>query len=763
MMVKPIRLTTVMTHPVQYFAPWFRYIQGSCPEIDLTVLYATEPTDEQQGTGFGASFQWDIPLLEGYSNRVVRPARPEDDVHSNSFRGLDVPEIGKAILETRPDVVLIPGWHSVTQVRAIRACRRARIPILYRGDSNLLNRPRGWKRFAKSLRTRLLLRRFSAYLSVGRRAREYLLHHGVPAARIFSSPHCVDNDYFSRAAAPHQSDSGRTVARKRFGISENDFVVLFVGKFEEKKRPLDLVRAAAKLDKDVTLLMVGTGPLLDLCRAEAEQLGIEAAWAGFLNQSQLGPAYAAADCLVLPSDAGETWGLVVNEALGTGRPCVVSDRVGCAQDLIESGETGEVYRMGDISGLATALENLRRRTRDGFDWESRCRARADQYSFAKATTGLLAACQRSPARRKHAKRSPQQTRAPRVLAACGGMVIFGGMERMVFEVLRVVREPGGAVHCIVNNWENHRIVPVAQTIGASWSEGFYEYRVTRHQINPLKCLRLGWQMLRTSQGMLKDAFRFRPTHVLLPEHHSALVNAPVLLLLRFSGVRIVMRLGVAPSTIPFYRRLWKWIVNPIVDDFVCNSRFTRDQLLACDVPKHKVRYIYNTLPERDVAPSNGHVQDLNKVIYVGQIIPEKGVHVLLDALSLLVQRGHDVRLDVVGQIDGWEAPQYRGYRESLRERAAQDDLGGRVAFLGWREEVPELLARAGVHCCPSLPEQREAFGIVNIEAKAAGLPTVVFPSGALPELIAHGKDGWLCTAFTAEALADVRAVLSTSE
>jgi len=119
-----------------------------------------------------------------------------------------------------------------------------------------------------------------------------------------------------------------------------------------------------------------------------------------------------------------------------------------------------------------------------------------------------------------------------------------------------------------------------------------------------------------------------------------------------------------------------------------------------------------------------------------------------------VRRGHDVRLDVVGDMEGWVSPSYTGYREKLMARAAAPDLAGRVSFLGQREDVPALLAGAGVHCCPSLPALREGFGLVNIEAKQAGLPSVVFPTGALPELIEHGRDGWVCASATAEALSE---------
>jgi glycosyltransferase involved in cell wall biosynthesis len=233
------------------------------------------------------------------------------------------------------------------------------------------------------------------------------------------------------------------------------------------------------------------------------------------------------------------------------------------------------------------------------------------------------------------------------------------------------------------------------------------------------------------------------------------VNLPAWVVLRLLGVRIVMRLGTAPDRTPFYRRLWKYVMNPLVDEFVVNSRFTQKEVLENGISAGKVRHIYNAVPTRSASATVQPQKFANRIIYVGQIIPEKGVDLLLDAVKLLVRRGHsNVHLDCVGQMDGWESPTYRGYRQSLREKAAEPDLQGRVSFLGVREDVPELLSRATVHCCPSRPEQRESFGNVNVEAKAAGIPSVVFPTGALPEIVTHCADGWVCTDCSAEALAD---------
>ena len=80
-----------------------------------------------------------------------------------------------------------------------------------------------------------------------------------------------------------------------------------------------------------------------------------ASFAGFLNQTEISRAYVAADCLVLPSDHGETWGLVVNEALASDLPCLVSDACGCAEDLVGQKLS---FPMGDRKALAAKLERF---------------------------------------------------------------------------------------------------------------------------------------------------------------------------------------------------------------------------------------------------------------------------------------------------------------------------------------------------------------------------------------------------------------------
>jgi glycosyltransferase involved in cell wall biosynthesis len=332
------------------------------------------------------------------------------------------------------------------------------------------------------------------------------------------------------------------------------------------------------------------------------------------------------------------------------------------------------------------------------------------------------------------------------------MAIISGVERMSFEVLRTVRNRGGAVHCVVNKWASGQVVERAESIGASWSTGYYWYELRRRGSMRGHLLVL-WDVCRTSADLLRDARRFAPTHVFAPEFHAVLRSAPALWLLRQFGVRVILRLGNAPEQGRFNGFLWRRIINRCVDRFVPNSQFIHRELLAHGIAADKSLVVYNTVPHRNEA-WEPRQRIAGRIIYVGQIIPPKGVDLLLDAFALVLLSGADASLDIVGDMNGWEAPEFDGYRGRIRARAMSPEFAGRVRLLGSREDVPALMAAASVHCQPSRPEQKEGFAVVALEAKRSGLPSVVTMSGALPEMVTHLVDGWVCPEVTPEAIAE---------
>jgi glycosyltransferase involved in cell wall biosynthesis len=741
--MKPIRLTIVQTHPVQYLAPWFRYLAANCREIDVTVLYASRPRAEQQGTGFDRAFEWDTPLFDGYKWTLVRESRPGDSFGTGNYRALDVKEIGAALDATNPDVVLVPGWYSVTLTRAIVWARTRGIPVLYRGDTNDHTAPSGWRRPLWHAKTCALLASYSAFLSVGRRSRQFLLSHGAQSTRIFASPHAVDNSCFAAAAAAHLEPPARAAARARLGAAHQDFVVLFAGKLETRKRPLDAVRAVGSLGPDALLAIAGSGPLEHEVRSEAARLGVRLAPLGFVNQSELGEVYAAADCLTLPSASHESWGLVVNEAMATGLPAVVSDHVGCGPDLVVAGETGEVHRTGDADDLAAALARVRDAGgRSTFD--DACRDRAKSYGFSAASTGLIAACQSV---------IPDMT-STRVVACCGGMVKVSGLERMTFEVLRIVRDNGGTVHCIVNDWQNERIVELAERIGASWSTGFYWYPFTSRPRSVVPALQMAWDVVRTSAGLTWAAARFRPTHVLTPEHLAVIRNAPALAVLRLLGVKILFRIAMAPERGRVQQLLWRYALPPFVTKFVPNSRFSYQRLTETGVPARRIALIRNAVSRRPQAASIDDdivclAASRRTILIVGQIAPFKGTHLAIDAVLQLVHEGMDVQAIVLGDPPTWPM-ELVDYTERIRARISACGADDRVHFVGVRENVLDIMRASYLLAAPIL--QEETFGNVVLEARDVGLPVVTFARGGLPELVEHRRTGYVCATADLEGL-----------
>lgn len=344
------KLVIVETHPIQYKAPLFRALAADS-RLDVLVLYAMIPDAKQQGAGFGVSFSWDVPLLEGYPYRVLTNVSHEPSV--TRFSGCDTPELYDVLKSERPDAVLVNGWVVKTCLQALWACRCLGIPCMVRGEANLM-RPRAWWKHTVH---RILLKQYQAYLYIGEANRAFYRFHGCTDARMFFVPYCVDNRQFHRDADSRSKIRMRL--RAEFGIRQDDMVFLFAGKLEEKKHPDHVIRAAAMLPAELKsrahLLFAGDGSLRNKLTELVDSSGVCASFAGFVNQSRMPDFYAASDVLVLPSDAGETWGLVVNEAMASGLPAIVSSQVGCAADLILRGSTGACYDYGNIEALSELM------------------------------------------------------------------------------------------------------------------------------------------------------------------------------------------------------------------------------------------------------------------------------------------------------------------------------------------------------------------------------------------------------------------------
>lgn len=381
------RIAVVSTHPIQYHSAWFQSLAAQ-PELDVHVYYCHRATPlEQARAGFGVEFDWDVPLLSGYPHCFLRNVA--DPPGHGRFAGFDTPEINDIIRRREYDAVLVNGWHYKSAWQAIWACWKSEVKVLVRGDSHLHTPRSRLKKLAKSVAYRRFIPRFDACLAAGQWSREYFLYYGARPERIFFVPHAVDSERI--AAECRRWEPTRSELRTQWGLDEKAVVLVFAGKFIERKRPMDFVHAidrAARKGAAVQGLMVGDGPLRADCEDFVRAHRSPIRFTGFLNQSQIVAAYVASDLLVLPSDGTETWGLVVNEAMACGRACIVSNRVGCGPDLIRPGQTGARYPVGDVHALAALMIDLVKYPSRLVTMGTHAQNRIKQYSVQAAVDGL---------------------------------------------------------------------------------------------------------------------------------------------------------------------------------------------------------------------------------------------------------------------------------------------------------------------------------------------------------------------------------------
>lgn len=391
---RPWKVAFLTSHPIQYQAPLFRALAAR-PEIDLTVLFCSDwGVKAYRDEGFGREVKWDVPLLDGYAHEFLPNRARRPDVQG--FWGQVNPSVTRRVREGGWDALIVHGWAKATNLMAIRAARAVGVPVVLRGENNLIPRVSPFKARIRDAALPRLFGRAAGFLAIGRLNAEFYRAYGVPAERIHVAPYAVDNDFFTGAA---DALAGRKEELKReLGIDPRLPVVLFSGKLSHVKRPMDLLRAFARASarRPAALVFLGDGVLRGELEAEVRSAGIpNVVFAGFRNQGELPRVFAAADLFVLPSGF-ERWGLVVNEAMCFGLPVIASDQVGSTGDLV-SEANGAVFPAGDVDRLAASIEAMladpEARARKG----AASRARIAEWGFPQDVDGVLA-CLRSVAR-----------------------------------------------------------------------------------------------------------------------------------------------------------------------------------------------------------------------------------------------------------------------------------------------------------------------------------------------------------------------------
>ncbi|MDM9379621.1 glycosyltransferase family 4 protein [Chlorogloeopsis sp. ULAP01] len=353
-----LSLAYFVSHPIQYQAPLLRLIAAD-PEIDLKVFFYSDfSLKAYKDAGFGRLIEWDVPLTEGYNYHFLDCWGSKQ--RQSWLRQPIAKDIVNQLQKEKFDAVWVHGWSWFCSIQAILAANQLGIPVLLRGESNGISEATDFvKKRAKNVFIDWLFEKITGFLYIGTYNRQFYKSYGVEEKRLFCVPYAVDNDYFQKQALI--AHANREELRRSLGLDPTRPIILYAAKLIEVKRPQDLLSAYRLLSGDGVqepepyLLFVGDGVLRPTLEAQAQETGWQSIrFLGFRNQSEMPAMYDLCDVFVLPSSF-EPWGLAINEVMNAGKAVVVTDRVGCAPDLVIKGQNGQIYPVGDVAALAAAI------------------------------------------------------------------------------------------------------------------------------------------------------------------------------------------------------------------------------------------------------------------------------------------------------------------------------------------------------------------------------------------------------------------------
>lgn len=328
-----------------------------------------------------------------FRREQVFPGQTFDDltpleVHKQTLRVLD---------DLQPDAVAIHSYSFPDSRACLLWCRRNRKIAIVMTDSSEDDGPRvAWRESLKSI----LVRQYDAGLAAGTPQREYLEKLGIPRGAIFLGYDVVDNEYFARGAQDVRRDPYPWW--NRLGIPQGTQFFLSVNRMLPYKNLDGLLHAYRRYREAVrnpwSLVLVGDGPDQERIRSLIKSHAIDGViMPGFRQIEELPGYYALAGALVHPTFR-DTWGLTVNEAMASSLPVVVSNRAGCAIDLVKEGDNGFRFDPNEIETLATLLERIAQDDDARRRMGTRSKEIIDEWSLELFSSSVWSAAQAGRAR-----------------------------------------------------------------------------------------------------------------------------------------------------------------------------------------------------------------------------------------------------------------------------------------------------------------------------------------------------------------------------
>ncbi|TQM43084.1 glycosyltransferase [Pseudonocardia cypriaca] len=645
---------------------------------------------------------------------------PAHALHSRTRPVRALVALVRAMREERPDIVVTRGYNAEALGRIAAALTRVPRSVVWVHNATDIG-PRGRIR---PVVDRLLEPLTSAYYGVAHAQRTYLVDElGHPAEKVEIIHNGVDPARFAPGAPV---DLGLPAGARAIGI---------VAVLREEKDHPTLLRAMRMVVDEVPeahLLVIGDGPLRPELEELARQLGMSGNVTFAGSRPDVAALLPALDVAVLSSTT-ECFPMAVLEAMACGVP-VVGTEVGGVPEMIEDGVTGYLVPSRHPRATADALVKILRDP-----------ARAAEMGRAARDRVLAEFTLDRSVRRAGATLARTAGRKPARLAVVLDQTAVGGAERLLLDLCR--------------RFDRSVVEPRLVCLRAEGPLGD-----AFREVVPVEVLdRTGRFDMRTLPRLVRS-LRAAHTDVVLVAHH----NRAALAL-----GRVAARLAGAAHVVAAHDMDLTRVGGRVLPRHVVETLFLSEALVLLAPSQGRYlheeegvgRFPWRRAPE--VVIPNGIVvgprpgpadraearrrlglDDADLVIGIAaRLSKQKAHHILLRATARLAVDRARLRLVVIG--GGVEEP-------ALRALVAELGIADHVLFTGVRDDVRELLPGCDVTCLSSV---HEGAPLVVLESMAACVPVVATDCGAVRDLVADGREGYVVPVGDASALADRLGIL----
>jgi glycosyltransferase involved in cell wall biosynthesis len=347
--MKNKKICWMLTHPIQNQTPLVKKIY-KIKDIRFEVIYFYKFLNQSFfDKDFNRTISWDINLTKNYKFRFI--------LNRNFFLLNNFIFLFKIFIlfkKEKYDIIVIQGWNDINYIISLFIGKYFGAKIVIRCEANNLKKNKKFINFFKKYFLNLIFAYIDYFAAIGKLNKKFYITNGVNNKDIFMMPYCVDNDLFKSSDANFEK-----YIRKQFNIRRQNQIILFVGKFIDRKSPSILLDAFISLNKkNVHLIYVGDGILKNSLNDFVLKRKIENVhFLSFLGQKRLSTIYNMSDIFVLPSKE-ETWGLVVNEAMAGSCAILTSKQVGSSSDLIINNFNGFVINKINKFSLKKYLHKI---------------------------------------------------------------------------------------------------------------------------------------------------------------------------------------------------------------------------------------------------------------------------------------------------------------------------------------------------------------------------------------------------------------------